>query len=95
MSFSVRLNEYMEQLGCKNIELAESSGLSASLVSRYRSGMRTPQGEDTLERLVTGLAMLAETKKLPLSRAEILRELSAELTAAKQPDISQKLSLLM
>ena len=95
MSFSVRLNEYMEQLGCKNIDLAKSSGLSASLVSRYRSGMRTPQGEDTLERLVTGLAMLAETKKLPLSRAEILRELSAELTAAEQPDISQKLSLLM
>ena len=95
MSFSVRLNEYMEQLGCKNIDLAKASGLSASLVSRYRSGMRTPQGEDTLERLVTGLAMLAETKELPLSRAEILRELSTELAAAEQPDISKKLSLLM
>ena len=95
MSFSDRLNEYMEQLGCKNIELAKASGLAASLVSRYRTGVRNPQGGDTLERLATGLAVLAEEKKVSFSREEILRELNAELSAAGQPDISEKLSLLM
>lgn len=95
MSFSDRLNEYMEQLGCKNIELAKASGLAASLVSRYRTGVRNPQGMDTLERLATGLAVLAEEKKVSFSREEILRELNAELSAAGQPDISEKLSLLM
>ena len=95
MSFSVRLNEYMEQLGCKNIELAKASGLAASLVSRYRTGVRNPQGADTLERLANGLAIIAEEKKVSLSKEEIMRALNAEISAAGQPDISEKLSLLM
>lgn len=95
MSFSKRLNEYMEQLDCKNSNLAKASGLSASLVSRYRSGLRNPQGTDTLEQLADGLAKLAEEKKVSISKAEILRELNSELLATSNPDISKKLSLLM
>ena len=95
MSFSKRLNEYMEQLDCKNSNLAKASGLSASLVSRYRSGLRNPQGTYTLEQLADGLAKLAEEKKVSISKAEILRELNSELSATSSPDISKKLSLLM
>lgn len=95
MSFSDQLNKYMEQLGCKNIELAKASGLAASLVSRYRTGVRNPQGLDTLQRLANGLAILAKEKKVPLSAEDILQNLNNELSSADQPDISQKLSLLM
>lgn len=95
MSFSDRLNQYIVQLNCKNNELAKASGLAASLISRYRTGRRTPQKEKTLERLSTGLAVLAKTKNISLSKEEIMQELSAELIAEGQPDISHKLSLLM
>ena len=40
MYFNEVLNNYINELGCTAQELAESSGLSASSLSRYRCGER-------------------------------------------------------
>lgn len=45
MTFSQQLNQYMEQIRCSAKELAEASGLSAAVISRYRSGERIPAAE--------------------------------------------------
>lgn len=95
MLFPDRLSAYMVQLDCKNKELADASGLSASIVSRYRSGLRTPQSSDTVERLASGLSVLAAKANITLSKEEVLHELKSALKTDEQPDISQKLSLLM
>ena len=38
MDFKKILDDYMKQLDCTAKDLAESSGLSAATISRYRSG---------------------------------------------------------
>lgn len=59
------LIKYMEELDCSAKELAESSGLSAATISRYRSGERTPDMEsNNLNHLVQGIVFLAQKKKL-------------------------------
>ena len=47
------LIKYMEELDCSSKELADSSGLSAATISRYRSGERIPDVEsDNLKQLI-------------------------------------------
>jgi transcriptional regulator with XRE-family HTH domain len=43
MKFGDLLNSYIKILGCSAKELADRSGISPALISRYRSGKRTPQ----------------------------------------------------
>ena len=43
MKFGDLLNSYIESLGCTAKELADRSGISPAVISRYRSGKRTPQ----------------------------------------------------
>lgn len=42
MEFCKKLNEYLVLLECSSKELSEESGLSESVISRYRNGERTP-----------------------------------------------------
>ena len=42
MKFGDLLNSYIESLGCTAKELADRSGISPAVISRYRSGERTP-----------------------------------------------------
>ncbi|MGI6221362.1 MAG: helix-turn-helix domain-containing protein [Coriobacteriales bacterium] len=60
MAFDALLNGYIDCIGCTARELARVSGISASAISRYRSGERTPDPEsDHLQRLAAGLAELS------------------------------------
>ena len=45
MTFSEQLNEYLSILNCSAKELSQISGLSNSVISRYRSGERVPRPE--------------------------------------------------
>lgn len=45
MTFSEQLNEYLSILNCNAKELSQISGLSNSVISRYRSGERVPRPE--------------------------------------------------
>ena len=63
MTFNEQLNEYISALACSAKELAEASGLSESVISRYRSGIRVPEaGSTQFEGLVNGICLLAEKK---------------------------------
>lgn len=42
MKFYEQLNEYMEQLDCMTKDILALTPLSASTLSRYRSGARVP-----------------------------------------------------
>lgn len=54
MDFKDKLNEYIIRLDCTAKDLAESSGLSAATLSRYRSGERIPDSEQ-LANLINGM----------------------------------------
>ena len=63
MRFEEALNVYIHQIGITAKDLADASGLSTAVISRYRSGERTPapDGEPLLN-LSKGLARLAQRK---------------------------------
>lgn len=57
MTFSEQLNKYIQDLGCSSQEIAKASGLSASVISRYRNGDRTPSLRSAqLKQLAQGLS---------------------------------------
>lgn len=64
MKFNERLNDYIEIINCTAKDLCEISGLSASTISRYRSGERVPEiNSDALERICEAIVILAENKQ--------------------------------
>lgn len=65
MNFSEHVNHYLSILNSNIKELSEASGLSYTVISRYKSGEREP-GIDSehLSRLAQGISSLAEVKNL-------------------------------
>ena len=62
MTFSEQLNKYIQDLGCSSQEIAKASGLSASVISRYRNGDRTPSLRSTqLKQLAQGLSNISNS----------------------------------
>ena len=78
MEFNQRLNDYIEELQCSAKDLAEASDLSATVVSRYRSGERVPAADsEQLKKLATGIANIAHSKGMhELDRESVLQELT-------------------
>ena len=80
MTFYEQLNNYIKQIGCSSQELVSASGLSTSVISRYRRGDRNPGiRSKQLEQLVDGLYKLSNDKGLDLTREEIYVTLSETL----------------
>lgn len=80
MTFCEQLNEYIKQIGCSSKELVNVSGLSNSVISRYRRGDRNPNiRSKQLEQLVDGLYKLSNLNGLNLTRDEIYITLSTTL----------------
>ena len=63
MDFKDKLNEYISRLGCTAKDLAESSGLSAATLSRYRNGERVPDSKQ-MAALIDGIMKLSEQKHI-------------------------------
>ena len=60
MNFCEQLNDYIKQIGCSSQELVTASGLTTSVISRYRRGDRNPNiRSKQLEQLVDGLYKLS------------------------------------
>lgn len=80
MTFCEQLNTYIKQIGCSSKELVNASGLSTSVISRYRRGDRIPniRGKH-LEQLVDGLYKLSNSNKLNITKDEIYSKLSGSL----------------
>ena len=80
MTFCEQLNNYIKQIECSSQELVNASGLSTSVISRYRRGDRTPNIKSKqLNQLVDGLFKLSNQKNLNIPRDEIYTTLSNTL----------------
>ncbi|MDO5414396.1 MAG: hypothetical protein Q4F78_02930 [Bacillota bacterium] len=63
MAFSEQLNAYISELNCTSKELTDVSGLSASVLSRYRTGSRVPTTDsEQFIQLVQGIATIANER---------------------------------
>ena len=63
MTFSEQLNAYISELNCTAKELTDVSGLSASVLSRYRTGNRVPTTDsEQFMQLVQGIATIANER---------------------------------
>ena len=61
MNFKEVLNEYLKELNCSSKKLSNESGLSESVISRYRSGERTPlKNSEQLNKLINALFNIAK-----------------------------------
>ena len=61
MNFKELLNNYLEVLNCSSKKLSKESGLSESVISRYRSGERTPiKDSEQINKLITSLFKIAQ-----------------------------------
>ena len=80
MDFSKQLNDYILKIDCSSKELSDISGLSPAVISRYRSGERTPGiRSEQLTSLVEGLYKLSVNKNINLSKEEIYTSFSISL----------------
>mgnify|MGYP004456997837 CR=1 FL=1 len=80
MTFCEQLNEYINKIGCSSKDLVCASGLSSSVISRYRRGDRNPNiRSKQLEQLSDGLYKLSNSRDLKLTREEIYITLSESL----------------
>lgn len=65
MEFKDILNQYIVQLGCTASELSNACGLSASVLSRYRSGERLPkQDDEAVFKLAETIASIAQSQNI-------------------------------
>lgn len=61
MKFNEVLNAYLKELNCSSKKLSTKSGLSESVISRYRSGERTPVREsEQMNKLTAALFNIAQ-----------------------------------
>lgn len=78
MPFASVLNSYCDALNCTNAVIASHCGISASALSRYRSGDRVPTSSETVDKLARGIASLSRDGALSQE------EVSASLEAARK-----------
>ena len=63
MKFNEVLNRYLKELDCTAKKLSIESGLTGSVICRYRSGERTPiKNSEQLKKLTTALFYIAKEK---------------------------------
>ena len=63
MKFSDLLNKYLEEFNCNSKKLSELTNISPSVISRYRSGQRTPEANSIqVETIINVLFELSNKK---------------------------------
>ena len=63
MKFNEALNMYLEELNCSSKKLSNESGLTESVICRYRNGERTPiKNSEQLKKLTTAIFNIAKEK---------------------------------
>lgn len=81
MTFSEQLNNYITQFECTSSDLATASGLSSTVISRYRNDERTPNIKSKqFEDLVDGLYIISNNKKIKISKEAIYNSLASTLS---------------
>lgn len=81
MSFKDILNEYLEKINCSSKELSNVSNISEPVISRYRSGERTPkENSKQIEKLIDTIYELANNKNIKIDKKEIEEKLNKSIT---------------
>lgn len=71
MQFNEQLNQYIQEIKTNSKELANKSGLSPSVISRYRSGKRIPpKNSEQISMLAEGIALISKDKGTIVLRTE-------------------------
>lgn len=87
MKFGELLDQYMKTLGCTGKELSDCSGISSSIISRYRNGEREPQmNSETVIVLAHGLAAIAAEKSIENMSEETILSALKDVLASKSKD---------
>lgn len=84
MRFADVLKLYLDKTDCTAKELSAASGISASALSRYRSGKRIPEQEQ-VEKLICGFVQLA-SENAPELNEVIIRNAFSAYTERSQLD---------
>lgn len=99
MYFNEVLNNYINELGCTAQELAESSGLSASSLSRYRCGERVPEiNSKVLEQLCDGIAELAGRREIAsITAGDVMESFAGcpDIIATNKQQLRNNLNILI
>ena len=98
MTFQEQLNLYIEELSCSGRELAQNSGISETILSRYRKGERLPGADsDYLKKHAAGIALTAEQKGKKKDQESVLEVLLAALKQEEKSEIFyyQKFDILL
>ena len=99
MNFSELLNHYIEELSCTGKELAQNSGLSGTVISRYRKGERVPQTDSVhLKKLAEGIDVTARSRgRDDLNRRAVLQTFHTVLSRenAEKVFLNEKLDQII
>jgi len=96
MTFSELLNEYIERLGCTAKELSDSSGLSAAVISRYRTGDRAPApGSEQVASLARGICALSAGSETVVTVCAALNAALGKAAGPEAENLSDNLGALM
>ena len=80
MQFKDILNKYLKETNSTSKELSILSNISESVISRYRSGKRTPSiNSPHINSLAKSLSILSKKSNTPLTEDTILKELTTSL----------------
>ena len=80
MDFKDILNEYIEKINCNSKELSNISNISESVISRYRSGERTPkENSEQIKKLINAIYELANKNNVKLLKNEIEENLNKSI----------------
>ena len=87
MKFNELLNQYMNTLDCSGKELSDRTGLSSSLISRYRNGEREPQPDsEAIRTLAHALSTAALDKGVENFPEEAIFSAFQEVLLVKSRD---------
>lgn len=89
MKFFQLLEHYMNTLNCTGKEISELSGISSSVISRYKTGEREPApNSETLVALVKALSTIANSKQIEDMSEEMLMSRFLETLLSHSKDYS-------
>lgn len=96
MKFDEKLNEFMIELNCSAKELANASGLSQAVISRYKNGQRTPVS-DNIDKLAEGIVKLANKKNISITKNQVVSQLERSLNSEgiNCKDVVNNLNIIM
>ena len=81
MTFKEILNFYLKELNCSSKNLSEASKISESVISRYRSGKRTPkENSKQIKDIAKGIYVISQSNKVKYSKEDILKKLNQSVS---------------